>query len=149
MLKQQEATPPRAADIPIATGTNLSALFDFVSARAYTQPTHTYARLININAEWHSMVGSKHSSLPPPAVIQAFFGLPNSFTLFQQGLNLPWNAAEFSCSSASGPEGTQSEKSPTLTGWVHKAGPTLSLPPLLWGDNGAGKEEETDAEPRA
>lgn len=60
-------------------------------------------------------------------MIQAFLGLPNSFILFEQGLNLPWNTAEFSCSSASGPGGTQSGKSPSLTSSVDKVGPLLLL----------------------
>lgn len=92
--------------------------------------------------------------------LKAFSPLQQQFMLFsacqilsfffKQGLNLPWNTAEFSCSSASGPGGTQSGKSTSLTGTTDKVGP----PPLsLYGDNWCRRREEEpytdDLTPRA
>ena len=90
--------------IDISTATELKPFFVCESV-CTSKPAHTHPGLINIHTECHSMLGSKHAT--PPAVIQVFFHLPNSSTLFKQGLDLPWNTAEFSCSSASGPGGTR------------------------------------------
>lgn len=72
--------------IPVITGDSAGALSNtHTCARADTH-THTHPGLINIHAEWHNMAGLKRSH--PPAGIQAFLSLPNSFILFKRGLNL-------------------------------------------------------------
>lgn len=100
----------------------MKTIFLCVRACVYIQAADTHPSLINIHAEWHSMLGSKHS--PTPAVIQTYFCLPNSSILFKQGLNLPWNTAEFSCSSASGQGGTRVGNVPLSPAQWAKWGPS-------------------------